>query len=143
MLCCRRTASRQDPAIHGEGGARDPTRLLARQEQHSLDYILGLPVPTHRMEGVHRVEHRPRLLGRHEALVGGGLDERESHRVHPYVVLGELDREVLGEGVTPRLGRRVGAGGVVAMASTAHIDPTLTIAPPPRFFISGTAACEV
>jgi hypothetical protein len=29
---------------------------------------------------------------------------------------------------------------VVAIASTAHIDPTLTIAPPPRSCIDGTAA---
>ena len=32
--------------------------------------------------------------------------------------------------------------GVVAIASSAHIEPTLTIAPPPRSRIARTAAWE-
>ena len=48
-------------------------------------------------------------LGRHEALVGGRLDERERDRVDADALGRELEREVLGQRVAAGLGGRVGA----------------------------------
>jgi hypothetical protein len=52
-----------------------PARPFGGEEDDRLDDVVGVAVPAERVEVVDRVEHLARLFGRHEALVGGGLDE--------------------------------------------------------------------
>ena len=54
--CRGRTATRQHPTVDRQRRARDPACLAARKEEDRLDHILGMPVPTERMEGEQREE---------------------------------------------------------------------------------------
>ena len=139
-----RASAGHTPAVDRQGRTGDPAGLAAGEEEDRLDDVAGLAVAAERVEVVDRVQDLLGLVGREEALVRGRLDERERDRVDADALGRELEREVLRRARGARPGRRSQAlVGVVAIASMAHIEPTLTIAPPsPWSRIAAAAAWE-
>jgi DNA-binding MarR family transcriptional regulator len=77
------------------------------------------------MEPVYRLENLSRFLGGHEALVGRRFDEGQRDGVDADVIRRELDRHVLVRACRPAWAIEYALVGVVAIASIAHIEPTL------------------